>query len=75
VDQYDLPEESDIVAALRLLFEEERLVVEGAAAVAVATLRRHPDRVAGRDVAVVLCGGNIGAEVWCRAVTPGESGA
>jgi threonine dehydratase len=74
VDQFDLPDESEIGSAMRLLFEEERLVVEGAAAVAVATLRRHPDQVAGRDVAVVLCGGNIGAEVWCRVVTPGESG-
>ena len=74
VDQYDLPEESEIEASLRLLFEEERLVVEGAAAVAVATLRRHPERVAGRDVAVVLCGGNIGADVWCRVVKPAESG-
>ena len=74
VDQYDLPEESDIESALRLLFDEERLVVEGAAAVAVATLRRHPERVTGRDVAVVLCGGNIGVDVWCRAVRPVESG-
>lgn len=74
VDQYDLPEEREIEASLRLLFEEERLVVEGAAAVAVATLRRHPERVAGRDVAVVLCGGNIGADVWCRVVKPAESG-
>ncbi len=73
VDQYDLPEEREIEASLRLLFEEERLVVEGAAAVAVATLRRHPERVAGRDVAVVLCGGNIGADVWCRVVKPAES--
>jgi threonine dehydratase len=73
IDHYDLPDETDIAAALRLLFEEERLVVEGAAAVAVATLRRHPELVAGRDVAVVLCGGNIGADVWCGAVTPAES--
>jgi len=68
VDQYDLPEEPEIEAALRLLFDEERLVVEGAAAVAVATLRRHPGRFAGRDVAVVLCGGNIGADAWCRVI-------
>ncbi len=73
VDHYDLPEEAEIESALRLLFEEERLVVEGAAAVAVATLRRHPELVAGRDVAVVLCGGNIGLDVWCRAVKPVES--
>jgi threonine dehydratase len=63
VHEFDLVDEAEIAAAMRLLYEEERLLVEGAAGVALASaLRRHP-RLVGRRVAVVLCGGNLGWDV------------
>ncbi|MBM4185997.1 MAG: threonine/serine dehydratase [Gemmatimonadetes bacterium] len=70
VDDYDLPSEEEIAAAMRLLFDEERLICEGAAAVAVATAIRQRDRFAGRvrDLAIVLCGGNVDAETWCQVM-------
>lgn len=54
-----LVDEGDIERALLLLLEVEKTVVEGAGAVGLATLLRHPERFAGRRVALILCGGNI----------------
>ncbi len=68
VDEYDLPSEEEIAAAMRLAFDAERLVVEGAAGVAIATAIRRRDRLAGKVVGVLLCGGNVGAAEWSAAV-------
>jgi threonine dehydratase len=59
VDESVLVSEDEIADALRLLVAEHHLVVEGAAAVAVAAYRKTAARHAGKSVAIVLCGGNI----------------
>ena len=52
--------DEEIVEAIALLLERQKLVVEGAGAVGVAALLGgHVPDVAGRRVAVVLSGGNI----------------
>tara|TARA_B100001179_G_scaffold230406_1_gene217908 strand:- start:1325 stop:2389 length:1065 start_codon:yes stop_codon:yes gene_type:complete len=51
--------EAEIGHALALLARAERLIVEGAAALACAALFQQRDRLAGKTVAVVLCGRNI----------------
>ncbi len=61
---YDLVDEAAIEDGVRLAFNEERLVVEGAAGLAIASALRIAPGFAGRHVAVVLCGGNIGADTW-----------
>jgi threonine dehydratase len=57
----DVPE-SEIASALRHCLTVEHLLVEGAAAVAVAALLRLGDTLRGARVAVVLCGANISPE-------------
>ena len=37
-------------------------MIEGSAAVPLAALRQDPERYAGRNVVIVLCGANIGME-------------
>ena len=59
VDQWVLPEEADIKAAMRYLFYEHRLVVEGAGALAVAAYLREADRLKELNCALIVCGGNI----------------
>jgi len=59
VDDVLLVDEGDIEEAMRLLLEVEKTVVEGAGAVAVAGVLKHSDRFAGKNVGLVLCGGNI----------------
>jgi threonine dehydratase len=54
-----LVDEGDIEEAMLLLLEIEKTVAEGAGAVALAGLLRHRDRFAGRNVGLVLSGGNI----------------
>ena len=59
VDDFLLVDEGDIEQAIVLLLEIEKTLVEGAGAAALAALLRHPERLAGKRVGMVLSGGNI----------------
>jgi threonine dehydratase len=63
VDEFILLSEEEILAAIRLLAEEEGLVVEGAAALSVAALLKGGQRFAGRRVALIISGSRIDEEV------------
>ena len=55
--------EAEIADAFRDIFRHEHLLVEGAAAVTLAALRKQADRFNGKTVVLVLCGANISPEV------------
>ncbi len=59
VDDIVLVAERELERAVALLLQIEKTVVEGAGAAGLAALLAHPERFAGRNVGVVLCGGNI----------------
>jgi len=59
VDDLVLVDEGDIEQAVLMLLEIEKTVVEGAGAAGLAALLKDPARYAGRNVGLVLCGGNI----------------
>ncbi len=59
VDDLMLVDEGDIEHAIVMLLEVEKTLVEGAGATGLAALLREPARFAGRNVALVLSGGNI----------------
>jgi threonine dehydratase len=59
VDDLVLVDEGDIEEAMLLLLEIEKTVVEGAGAVGLAALLQNRKNFAGRNVGLVLCGGNI----------------
>ena len=59
VDDMVLVDEGDIEQAVLMLLEIEKTVVEGAGAAGLAALLKHPARFAGKQVGLVLCGGNI----------------
>ena len=59
VDHYILVNEEEIAHAIRLMLEEHHTVVEGAAGVTVAALLKEKDRFKGKNVVLILCGGNI----------------
>jgi threonine dehydratase len=52
-------EEDEIIAAMRLIWERMKIVIEPSAAVAVAAVLRSSERVAGTRVGVILSGGNV----------------
>ncbi len=67
-----LVSEREIWRAMRLLFEEERWLVEGAAGVALAGFLHCRRDFAGKKVAVVLCGRNISAHKAAKLVKMGS---
>jgi threonine dehydratase len=59
VDDIVLVSEADLEAAVSVLLQIEKTVVEGAGAAGLAAVMRHRERFAGRKVGLVLTGGNI----------------
>jgi threonine dehydratase len=59
VDEWMLVDEGDIEQAIVMLLEIEKTVVEGAGAAGLAALLKAPASMVGRNVGLVLCGGNI----------------
>lgn len=57
-----LASEAEIVAAMRLLWERLKLVVEPSSAVPLAVVLRHRARFAGRRLGIILSGGNVDLE-------------
>ena len=68
VDQVVLVEETEMLRAIRLLFEWEHLLAEPAGAAALAALLYHHRPVPNETVVVVLSGGNVTDEVMLRAL-------
>jgi threonine dehydratase len=71
VDDMLLVGEDDIEQGILLLLEIEKTVVEGAGAVGLAALLKHRERFAGRQVGLVLCGGNIEPLVLAEIIQRG----
>jgi threonine dehydratase len=60
--------EEEIKAAMKLLAQTDRWMVEGAAGVALASMLKLAPQYQGRAVAVVLCGRNIMLDKFIEAV-------
>jgi threonine dehydratase len=60
--------EKEIEAAIRLLFEQHRLVVEGSGALGVGGLLKYKERFKDKKVVAVVCGRNINLEVFKRII-------
>lgn len=62
VDDYVTVTEGEIEDALRMFVRTHRMLIEGAAAVAVASFLKMRQRWAGKNVVIVICGANINAD-------------
>jgi len=60
--------EAEIEAAIRLLFEEHRLIVEGSGALGVGGLLKRKEQLKGKKVVAVVCGRNIDLELFKRII-------
>tara|TARA_Y100000287_G_C13917248_1_gene208324 strand:- start:192 stop:509 length:318 start_codon:yes stop_codon:yes gene_type:complete len=63
IDQTFLLSEQEIQNGMLKFIESERMLLEGAAGTAVATLIKMKDELKGKKVGVVICGGNISLDV------------
>lgn len=63
-----LASEAEIEAAMRLVFERMKLVIEPSSAVPLAAVLRHRPLFSGRRVGVILSGGNVDLDrlPWVR---------
>jgi threonine dehydratase len=69
VDDIALVTEPQIERALAALISIEKTVVEGAGATGLAAVLAHPERFAGRNVGLVLSGGNIDTRLIASVLT------
>jgi threonine dehydratase len=65
-----LVEDAATVAAMRLVFERLKLVVEPSAAIVLAAVLDRPERFAGRRIGLVLSGGNVDLDTLPWRVAP-----
>jgi threonine dehydratase len=75
VDDIILVEENRIEHAVYLLAEVEKLVVEGAGAAALAAALQDQKRFSGRNVNVLVSGGNIDSRTLANVLMRGMIGA
>jgi threonine dehydratase len=59
VDEILLVGESEMETAVSLLLQIEKTVVEGAGAAGLAAVMANKEKFAGKNVGLILCGGNI----------------
>jgi len=66
IDEILLVDDERIRAAMRALLDRWKLLLEPAAATALAGILAFPERFAGRAVCAMICGSNIGLERYLR---------
>lgn len=59
IEEILLVDESEIIAAMQLIWERMKLVIEPSAAVAFAGLLKHKDKYKHKKIGVILSGGNV----------------
>ncbi len=62
VDDWVVVSEKEIADSMKLILEKHHKLVEGAAAVPLAALIKEKEKYKGKNVAVVVCGSNIGID-------------
>jgi len=62
IDDWETATEDEIGRAMRLIYQQHHMKIEGAAAVAVACLMKYKKDLTGKIISVIICGGNISDE-------------
>lgn len=68
VSDFVLISEEQIAAAMRDFIDAEHMLLEGAAGVALAGLRKKANEFRGKNVIVVICGANINRETLRKII-------
>jgi len=71
VDEILLVDEDNIEQAVLLLLEVEKTVAEGAGGAALAALLKNKEQFAGKNVGLIISGGNIDMPVLARIIQRG----
>lgn len=68
IDDIIVVEEEDIADAVKHLILEEKIIAEPAGAIGVGAIKKNPEIFKGKNVAVVLTGGNIDKELMLELI-------
>jgi len=71
VDEIVTVEEEEIANAILLLLEREKILAEGAGAAPLAALLNQEIKVSGKNVAVIVSGGNLDVTILSRIIERG----
>ena len=71
VDEIVTVDEEEIANAVLLLLEREKTMAEGAGAAAIAALINRKIEIAGMNIAVLVCGGNMDVTLLSRIIERG----
>jgi threonine dehydratase len=71
VDDIVTVDEEEIANAVLLLLEREKTMAEGAGAAAIAALINRKIHMAGKKIAVLVCGGNMDVTLLSRIIERG----
>jgi threonine dehydratase len=61
--------DAEIVAAMRLIWERMKIIVEPSCAVPFAAVLKAKEKFAGKKVGIILSGGNVDLERACKLMT------
>ncbi|WP_232323389.1 threonine/serine dehydratase [Photobacterium sp. J15] len=68
VDQTVTVTETEIADAMQLIKDSHNMIIEGAAGVSVASLIKNKVQFKGKQVCIVICGGNVTDEMFDKAI-------
>ncbi len=68
VDEWVLVDEDQIAAAMYRYIDTEEQIIEGAAGVAIAGMFARREDIKGKNIATIICGGNVSEETLARVV-------
>lgn len=68
IDEYVLVYEEEILSAMRLVLKKHHQVIEGSAGVSVAAILKLQEQFKGKNVAAIICGGNVSESVLKKVV-------
>ena len=62
IDDFILVNEQEIADGMRFVIENHRQIVEGSAGVTIAAFLKEKEKFAGKNSALIMCGGNVSFE-------------
>jgi threonine dehydratase len=68
VDRYVVVSEEEIAEAMRQFIDSHHMLLEGAAGVAIAGFTKTANDYKGKNVVIVICGGNISRETLKKVI-------
>ncbi len=69
VDSFVTVTEQEIAASLQAFIKDQKMLIEGSAAVPLAVLLKNKPQFAGKNVVILLCGANIGLKTLQKVLT------